>query len=63
MDREDVTFEVVLVGGHVVAEVAGEAPPLVHRLHVHPAHTHIIIINNHTRINTEEKAKGRHSKE
>ncbi len=38
MYRDDVSLEIILVGGHVVAQVARETPPLVHRLHVDPAH-------------------------
>lgn len=36
MNGDDVALQVVLVGGDVVAQVTGEAAPLVDRLHVHP---------------------------
>lgn len=36
MNGDDVTLKVVLVRGHVVAQMAGEAPALVHCLHMNP---------------------------
>ena len=35
MYGDDVSFQIVLVGGHMITQVAGEAPTLVHCLDVH----------------------------
>ena len=43
VDGVDVTLQVVLVGGHVITQVAGEALALMHRLCMHSEIIHKLV--------------------